>query len=147
MHLIVLYLCPEMSKVNRNCFLSVDSCLLDLSVGSIFKIDKLSRISWKSIHSVLASRIHLFGGVEKKRKKPLHFFCCTVIGVALRTLPWMVRHKCSGNLVAMWCVRWNSVCAFEDSGMNIQPAISAGKVWTELGEKKIEKSVLYKYYF
>lgn len=75
-----------MSKVNRNCFLSVDSCLLDLSVGSIFKIDKLSRISWKSIHSVLASRIHLFGGVEKK-KKPLHFFCCTVIGVALRALP------------------------------------------------------------
>lgn len=57
-----------MSKVNRNCFLSVDSCLLDLSVGSIFKIDKLSRISWKSIHSVLASRIHLFGGVKKKEK-------------------------------------------------------------------------------
>lgn len=63
-----------MSKVNRNCFLSVDSCLLDLSVGSIFKIDKLSRISWKSIHSVLASRIHLFGGEgKKKKKKPTHF--------------------------------------------------------------------------
>lgn len=75
-----------MSKVNRNCFLSVDSCLLDLSVGSIFKIDKLSRISWKSIHSVLASRIHLFGGVGKKKCLPTSL-CCTVICVALRLLP------------------------------------------------------------
>lgn len=74
-----------MSKVNRNCFLSVDSCLLDLSVGSIFKIDKLSRISWKSIHSVLASRIHLFGGVEKKCLPTS--LCCVVICVALRILP------------------------------------------------------------
>lgn len=74
-----------MSKVNRNCFLSVDSCLLDLSVGSIFKIDKLSTISWKSIHSVLASRIHLFGRVEKKCLPTS--LCCVVICVALRILP------------------------------------------------------------
>lgn len=98
-----------MSKVNRNCFLSVDSCLLDLSVGSIFKIDKLSRISWKSIHSVLASRIHLFGGVEKKKKKAfplllLYSDWCSIKNTAL-----------SGAAQVWWESCCNVMCKVEFS--------------------------------
>lgn len=90
-----------MSKVNRNCFLSVDSCLLDLSVGSIFKIDKLSRISWKSIHSVLASRIHLFGGVGEK--KPAQFSVsysdlCNVRTPARSSTAQLQSQCCCGNV-------------------------------------------------
>lgn len=109
-----------MSKVNRNCFLSVDSCLLDLSVGSIFKIDKLSRISWKSIHFVLASRVHLFAGAEKKKS-------CSLLYSDL----------CSGKddcpeqrhgAAEMSYERQEPGYVFDDSRTNIQNTISAYKI-------------------
>lgn len=94
-----------MSKVNRNCFLSVDSCLLDLSVGSIFKIDKLSRISWKSIYCVLASSIHLFGGIGKK-KNPPHFslLCSDLCSIK----PPAQLQGCCWN--GMWKAGFDSLC-------------------------------------
>lgn len=112
-----------MSKVNRNCFLSVDSCLLDLSVGSIFKIDKLSRISWKSIHFVLASRIHLFAGGEKKKKPPHCSLLCSDLCSGKDDCPG----HCKGA-AEMCCERQGPNYVFDDSGMNIQNTISAYKI-------------------
>lgn len=113
-----------MSKVNRNCFLSVDSCLLDLSVGSIFKIDKLSRISWKSIYCVLASSIHLFGGMGKKKILPTSL-CCAVICAALNLL-----HN-SRVAAGMGCGRQGLILyAFDDSGINIKNTIAVYKIGT-----------------
>lgn len=107
-----------MSKVNRNCFLSVDSCLLDLSVGSIFKIDKLSRISWKSIHSVLASSIHLFGGMGKKNPPHFSLLCSDLCSI-----------KPPAQLGQGCC--WNGIFffnAFGDSGINIKNTIAVYKI-------------------
>lgn len=120
-----------MSKVNRNCFLSVDSCLLDLSVGSIFKIDKLSRISWKSIHSVLASSIHLFGGVGKKKILPtsLSLLCSDLCSIKPPALP--VQHDWRDRVGAgMGCGRQGLIYAFDDSGINIKNTIAVYEIGT-----------------